>query len=112
MKKPDLKQLTMPIIVTFILIVASFTIASKYELKSIIKQPVKINSSSNRKLQAPKQEQKEDHVIKTHEADSSSQSGKETQSMFDRHPMRLLPKEVSIILLSRFQVSLSLPSGT
>lgn len=112
MKKPNIKQLIMPAIVTFILIVASFAIASKYELKSIIKQPVKINSSTNHDLEVPKMEEKEDIEPHIPETDSTSQLETETHSIFDGTPMKSIPKEVSIILLSRLQVSFSLPTGT
>lgn len=102
----------MPTIITFILIIASFTIASKYELKSIMKKPVKINSSSNQQLEAPKMEHKDDSVQKDHDTDSTSLNNIETHSIFNGTSMKSLPREVSIILMSRLQVSIPLPSGT
>ena len=90
----------MPTIITFILIIASFTIASKYELKSIIKQPLKINSSSPHKLEAPIQQPENDIDTQMIETDSTSQSKEETQLLLEHKPMISFPKEVNIILIS------------
>ncbi len=102
----------MPTIVTFILIIASFTIASKYELKSIMKKPVKINSPSKLETETPKIELEEDIEHQIFESDSTSQSESDVHTILDGTAVKSLPKEVSIILMSRLQFSFSLPPGT
>jgi hypothetical protein len=112
MKKADLKQLFMPTIVTIILIIASFSIASKYELKSVIKQPLKINSSSNRQLDTSLEDSQESPDSIIQETDTTSTESPETHLLFESQPLKSIPKEVSIILLSRLQVSFPVPKGT
>lgn len=109
MKKPNLKQLTMPTIITFILIIASFTIASKYELKSFIMQPIKISAPANHQSDIPSADQ-QDSLRSIQRTDTTAVSTEVTSQLIKRLPE--LPKEVSIILLSRFQVNLALPKGT
>ncbi|MDW3193941.1 MAG: hypothetical protein R8G66_16325 [Cytophagales bacterium] len=109
MKKPNLKQLTMPTIITFILIIASFTVASKYELKSIMKQPIKMIAPAKHQSDTLSVDD-QDSLRNIQRSDTTALSTEGNSQLFQQLPE--LPKKVSIVLLSKFQVNLALPKGT
>ena len=99
----------MPTIVTFILIIASFTIASKYELKSIMKQPIKMIAPAINQNNAPSNDQT-DSLQSIQKKDSIGTSSDSASPLLLKR-LPTLPKEVSVVLLSRFQVNLTIPKG-
>lgn len=99
----------MPAFITFLLVIASFTIASKYELKSLMKQPIKINAPALEELKTPTDEKLNPESEKV---DTTSHSETDKKLLFHQQSMKLMPKEVSIVLLSKLQFSLSFQAGT
>ncbi len=101
----------MPSVIAFILIIASFSVASKYELKSVMKRPIKLISPSIDKREATTVAL--DSIdLKTEQIDTVAYSGNQDEVLLVDKPFSMVSKEVSIILLHRLHFSLSFPFGT